>query len=50
VNILKKKNKMNTIMKASILAVILILTTFTNLTLASPHITNCEEAANYVIE
>ncbi|UCF49605.1 MAG: hypothetical protein JSU91_07600 [Thermoplasmatales archaeon] len=46
---MKKRNKMNTIMKASILAVILIITTFTNLTLAQPSISNCEEAADYII-
>jgi len=40
---------MNTIMKAGILAIILIITTFTNLTLASPHIINPEEAANYIV-
>jgi hypothetical protein len=48
VNILKK-NKISTIFKASILSIILIITTFTNMTLASPTITNCEEAADFVV-
>ncbi len=47
--ILKKQNKINSLLKASVISIILIITTFTSLTLASPSITNYEEAANYVI-
>jgi len=47
---LKKKNKINTLFKAGVISFILILTSSANTTLASPSISSCEEAVDYVIE
>lgn len=48
-NILKIQKKINSLLKAGIISIILVITAFTNFTLASPLITNCEEAADYVV-
>ena len=48
--ILKKQKKINSPLKATIISIVLVITAFTNLTLASPSITNCEEAAEYVVD
>ncbi|KYK22527.1 hypothetical protein AYK21_03815 [Thermoplasmatales archaeon SG8-52-2] len=47
---MKKQQKIKSLLKASIISVVLVITAFTNLTLALPSISNCEEAANYIIE
>jgi hypothetical protein len=49
VNILKKQKNLISLFKAGIISVVLVITVFTNLTLASPSISNYEEAADYVI-
>jgi len=46
---LKIQKKINSLLKAGIISIILVITAFTNFTLASPLITNCEEAADYVV-
>ena len=47
---MKKTNKINTLLKASILAIILIFTSCANLSIASNQVSSSEKAANYVIE
>ena len=47
---MKNQMKIKSLIKASIISIVLVITVFTNLTLASPSISNCEEAANYVID
>ena len=47
---MKKQKNINSLLKAGIISVVLVITAFTNLTLASPSISNCEEAANLVID
>jgi hypothetical protein len=48
--ILKEKNKINILLKASVLAFILIFTSCTNISTASFPISNCKEAVNYAVE
>ena len=45
-----QKNKKSTINKAGIIAIILILTSFVNITIATSSISNHEEVADYVTE
>jgi len=47
---LKKKNKMNILLKVCVISFILILTSSTNISLASQSITSIEEAANYIVD
>ncbi len=47
---MEKINKINTFLKASLLAFVLILTSCTNLTLATSSISNVEEAASFIVE
>jgi hypothetical protein len=49
VNILNKQMKIKSLLKAGIISIVLVITAFTNLTMASPSISNCEEAADYVV-
>ena len=45
-----QKNKKNTLNKAGIIAITLILTSFVNITIATSSISNHEEVADYVTE
>jgi hypothetical protein len=50
VEILKKTNKINTYLKASILVILIIFTSCANITIATNQISSSEEVANFVIE
>jgi hypothetical protein len=50
VKILNNRNKLHTLLKAGVLAVILIFTSCTNITTATNEISNCEEAVEYIVQ